>query len=345
MPNDPTSHERVFTRRTVLKSTAVVGTAAVGTAAAAYLVSADPVTGEPAQAVAPGESVDIPTLPDGPEATPAARAFFRSFFTAKTRHAIDDTHAHFHPERMYYADAVLGWAWPSNSDLRGVWETYMPQWPAEARSYPTRILGDTDSAIVLMTNTPELFGGEIRAIAIIDLEDGKIVRWVDYWDGRNFGADTVAGMRTPAEQFPELGEQTVRRGTPHRIDAAARRLQDAFEREDVNEAEALFSYDAVFEDMTLRTAIRGPAAITRYLQRALADLPYGRGTTVRHTVGSDQAGGYEWGNDGTPAPVPRGAVALELDSDGAITRLTTVWDGSLLSDEAITALTVHAAER
>jgi aerobic-type carbon monoxide dehydrogenase small subunit (CoxS/CutS family) len=59
MPNDPISDERVFTRRTVLKSTAVVGTAAVGTATVAYLVSADPVTGAPAQAVAPGESVEI----------------------------------------------------------------------------------------------------------------------------------------------------------------------------------------------------------------------------------------------------------------------------------------------
>ena len=39
----------------------------------------------------------------------------------------------------------------------------------------------------------------------------------------------------------------------------------------------LFTYDAQFEDMALRTHIRGQAAITRYLQRALPDLPYPRG--------------------------------------------------------------------
>jgi hypothetical protein len=59
---------------------------------------------------------------------------------------------------------TLGWSWPTNAHLRETWEQYMSAWTDEAKSYPTQILGDTTSAIVFMTDTPALFGGEIRAI-------------------------------------------------------------------------------------------------------------------------------------------------------------------------------------
>src|SRR3984957_2754694 len=45
---------------------------------------------------------------------------------------------------------------------------------------------DTHSALVAFTDTPELFGAEIRILAAIDFKDGKVVRWIDYWDGRSF---------------------------------------------------------------------------------------------------------------------------------------------------------------
>jgi len=53
-----------------------------------------------------------------------------------------------------------------------------------------------------MTDTQELFGGEIRSLAPIDIKDGKVIRWIDYWDGRHFGAELAAKMRTPADKFP-----------------------------------------------------------------------------------------------------------------------------------------------
>ena len=56
-----------------------------------------------------------------------------------------------------------------------------------------------------------------------------------------------------------------------------------------------------------------------------------------------QGGGYEWRADGQP--VAAGAAALELSQDGKITKFTVVWDGSLLDDQAITALTAAAADR
>jgi hypothetical protein len=104
----------------------------------------------------------------------------------------------------------------------------MPQWPAGAKSYPTRILGDMTSAVVFVTDTPELFGGEIRAISIADLEDGRIVRLVDYWDGRGFGAELAGPLRGPADSYPhDLGGSTVT-SRPGPIATAARNLTVAF---------------------------------------------------------------------------------------------------------------------
>jgi ketosteroid isomerase-like protein len=299
-------------------------------------------TSQPAGGPDAPDGTPYPDIADTSHATAAAAAFFRSFFTAKTSKDIEATQAHFHPGKTVYFDATLGWALPTNADVRKVWEQYMPQWPAEAKSYPTQILGDMTSAVVFYTDTPELFGGEIRVIGIVDLEDGKIVRFVDYWDGRGFGAELAGSMRVPADSYPhELGVGTVT-SRPGPIATAARELTAAFAAGDADHVGELFSYDAVFEDMALRTQLRGQAAIVRYLRRALPGLPYAR-ASVRHVAGAGQGGGYEWRADGQPVAV--GAAALELSQDGKITKFTVVWDGSLLDDRAITALAADAVDR
>jgi hypothetical protein len=66
----------------------------------------------------------------------------------------------------------------------------MPTWPNSAHSYSTRIIGDKRSAIVMFTDSPELFGHEIRVVAPVDLSNGLVVREVDYWDGRQVPATT-----------------------------------------------------------------------------------------------------------------------------------------------------------
>src|SRR5215831_4706736 len=283
-----------------------------------------------------------PDIADTSYATAAAAAFFRSFFTAKTRRDIEATHAYFHPAKTAYFDATLGWALTANGDVRKMWEQYMPGWPAGAKSYPTQILGDMTSAVVLVTDTPELFGGEIRTISIADLEDGKMVRLVDYWDGRGFGAELAGSLRVPADSYPhELGVSAVT-SRPGPLATAAAELSAAFAAGDADRAGELFSYDAVFEDMALRAQLRGQAAIVRYLRRALPGLPYAR-ASVRHVAGAGHGGGYEWHADGQP--VAAGAAALELGQDGKITKFTVVWDGSLLDDQAITALAADAVDR
>jgi ketosteroid isomerase-like protein len=293
-------------------------------------------------AEAPGGPA-YPDIADVSHATAQAAGFFRSYFTAKTSKDIEATHAHFHPDKTVYFDATLGWGWTTNADLRKVWEQYMPGWTAAAWSYPTQILGDMTSAVVFMTDTPELFGGEIRAIAVVDMEDGKIVRWVDYWDGRGFGnIDLAASMRMPEDSYPhDLGASTVTdRGG--KVADVAEELNAALAAGAADRAGELFAYDAQFEDMALRTLIRGQAAIARYLQRAMYDLPYAR-ASVRHIVGTGQAGGYEWYSEGHTAP--RGAAALELSEDGKITKFTVVWDGSLLDDTAMIAAATHGVDR
>jgi len=277
---------------------------------------------------------------DTTHATREAAEFFYSFFTAKNRHDVDATMNHFSKTTLTYMDATLGWPFYTYDALKDVFLQYMPKWPPSGLSYPTLILGDQQSALVAFTDTPELFGGEIRILAAIDIKDGKVIRWIDYWDGRHFGAELAAKLRTPADKFPtDFKENTALDNAAPTIRAAAGKLQAALAGNDAKGAAALFSSDAVYEDMTLRAQVLGHLAIKRYLGRAVAKLPAGAGSSLLHVVGGDMGGGYEW--QAAPdyrASLRRGISAITLDQDGKITRLTTVWDGAMIPDADIKAL-------
>jgi len=253
--------------------------------------------------------------------------------------------AFFDRGQLFYTDATLGYLsdWDA---LRASFAQLMPTWPKTARSYPTRILGDTTSAMVLFTNTPELFGGEIQAIGSVDIRRGKIQRWVDHWDGRHFGSALAASLRVPPDKFPQdFGESTVGERASLVIKGVVAALSAAFARGDADSAASLFADDAAFEDLTLHTTLVGLLGIKGFLHRALPLVPYGgAGVKVRHTVGSAQGGGYEW----TTAPgatVHFGAVALELDARGRISRLTTVWDGSLITTATLQSTLASTIEQ
>jgi hypothetical protein len=66
------------------------------------------------------------------------------------------------------------------------------------------------------------------------------------------------------------------------------------------------------------------------------------GTSIRHVVGGTPGGGYEWKKPG--AQVDHGVIALELDRQAQISRLTTVWDGSLVDDATITTMLAATVE-
>lgn len=289
----------------------------------------------------PNEDADRDVV-DTSHASGEAAALFSGYFSTKTRRELDAFMEFFHPGRSSYFDATLGIGGllDSREQLRGMMAQAMAMWAEGGKSYPLRILGDTDSAIVFFVDTPELFGAELRIMGSVTFKDGKVVRQVDYWDGRRSPATS---LRDAAASYPsELGMETAQATADPVVDEVARALNSALTTGDAALAEKLFSADAVFEDLTTRTLLHGRLALCRYLQRALPELPYGPGAAVRHVVGSAQGGGYEWITDGRP--VPNGITALELDEAHRITRLTAVWDGSLLDDSAMRSLAILSLE-
>jgi hypothetical protein len=297
------------------------------------------------------ETVDFwKTTPPYPDvvntshATPEAAAFFKSYFTAKSEHKPVPTTDHFSEAHLTYIDAALGWPFYSKKGMTDLFEAYMPKWPPAGLSYPTRISGDTHSALVAFTDTPELFGAEIRILAAIDFKDGKIVRWIDYWDGRSFGAELAAKMRAPPEKFPtNFDYDVVSDGASAKIKDVSQNLAAACASGDAAAADALFSNDAVLLDRALRARILGKEAIGKYLGRVLGSVPYGKGSKLMHVVGSDQGGGFEWINEG--GAVKRGIVAIDLTSSGQIERLDTTWDNGVMSDADLQALVLQSIEK
>ena len=277
-------------------------------------------------------------------ATPEVASFFKSYFTAKSEHKPVATTDHFSEAHLTYIDAALGWPFYSKKGMTDLFEQYMPKWPPTGLSYPTRITGDMHSALVAFTDTPELFGGEIRILAAIDLKDGKVVRWIDYWDGRSFGAEAAAKFRTPSDKFPTNFDYDVASdGASPKIKDVAQKLAAAISSGDAKAAAALFSYDAVYLDRALRARILGQLAIGKYLGRVAGTIPYGKGAKLVHVVGSDQGGGYEWTNEASS--VKRGIVAIELNSAGQISFLDATWDNAVMSDADLQALVLQSIEK
>jgi ketosteroid isomerase-like protein len=285
-----------------------------------------------------------PEVVNTSHAMPQAAAFFKSYFTAKSEHKPVPTTDHFSEAHLTYIDAALGWPFYNKKGMTEIFEQFMPKWPPTGLSYPTRVSGDMHSAVVAFTDTPELFGGEIRILAAIDFKDGKIVRWIDYWDGRSFGAEAAAKMRTPPDKFPANFDYDVAsEGASAKIKDVSQKLAAAFAAGDAAAADALFSNDAVYLDRALRARILGKEAIGKYLGRVLATVPYGKGSKLMHVVGSDQGGGFEWTNDASA--VKRGIVAIDLNSAGQIERLDTTWDNGVMSDADLKALVLQSIEK
>ncbi|HEX5421661.1 MAG TPA: nuclear transport factor 2 family protein, partial [Gammaproteobacteria bacterium] len=280
-----------------------------------------------------------PDIADTSHASHKAAQICRGFFTAKSAHDADALMTYFAHDPVLYIDASSGNEWPTRKSLSDVFHRFLPSAKPDALSYPLRIIGDEHSAVVEFEDMPALFGRELRIIGSVTFDDqGHIVRWIDYWDGRS-------SLRQTSIQatYPTDFRDNVVNASP-KIMHLANELQKAFSDGDAAAAAALFSFDASFEDMAAHTRLVGQLQIERYLSRALAQVPYGKGASVAHVVGSDQGGGYEWHASPSAAPMRRGNTALELDADGKITRFTTVYDSGLFSYEKYKQLVLLGAE-
>ena len=328
-------------RRTLLRGAVLGGT---GIAAASLLAPANASAADAGNGlVFPGVDVVI----DASHATPDAAALVRRYFARKSAHDLDGWMSFFSRDLITYIDAVAGAGFYSWNSLRDSLSQFMTYWPSDGRSYPTRILGDATSAMVFFTDTAGLFGpSEIRAVGVVNFHGGKITRQVDYWDGRHFGIANTATLTAASSPWPvtSFGESTVGETAAPAMRNVVNRLARALGTGDGATAADLFAPGAVFEDMPAHLQIVGPRSIGTYLTDASPLLPYaGGGTAVRHVVGSAVGGGYEW--TAADSAVPRGVVALELDRWGKITRLTALWDGSLLDDSTLISLARTAIER
>jgi hypothetical protein len=258
-----------------------------------------------------------------------------TFFATKTACDLDGTMSYFAPDMASYIDATLGWDFDSHEALKDVFTQYMPNWAPPARSYATKILPGEASALVHMVDTPELFGGELRILAAIDFADGKIVRWVDYWDSSAFDDGLYGQFRTPADSFPTdfKDDQVPTVAAPELVEAATA-LQRAFGAADAAAAHDLLHTDVVLVDMALRAQVIGRIETVAYLDRVLDQVPYGRSSELRHVVGGAGGGGFEW----TAADGLVGITAVERDADGLVTRITSVYDSRQLEPARKAAL-------
>jgi len=289
------------------------------------------------------KKLPYPNVTDTSHATDRVADVFEGFFSAKSLHDGKKMVSFFAPDPVLYIDAGLGFSWPSRASLTQVWTN--PPFstaPADALSYPVRVIGDCHSALIEFVDTPKLLGKEFRFLSSITFNDKcQIVRWIDYWDGRSSQTHLPIGTLGP---YPQDFHDSIVNASK-RIKKAAQALQDALSLGDAAKVAALFTPDAVFEDMALHTRVEGQSQIQRYLTRGLMLLPYGPGASLVHVVGSDQGGGYEWHAALSANPLQRGNTAIELDRDGNITRFTTIYDSFQLTDTAYQTLVQLAAEK
>jgi hypothetical protein len=280
-----------------------------------------------------------PDVTDTSHCSPEVAEIFRGFFTAKSEHDAAAVMSYFSQANTVYADACLGAIFTSWQALSDFFTSYLPSRPAAAISYPLRIVGDARSAAVELVDTTAFFGYEIRALSSVTFNSNrKIIRWVDYWDGRS-----SLHQKTITSTYPADFKDSEQNTDPAAIQAA-QALQAAFAAGDTAAAVDLMSYDVVHDDMAAHTRVRGTLQAQRYYTRALGQLPYGPGAALVHTEGSSQGGGYEWSAAANAAPMRRGHTCIELDQAGKISRLTSIYDSSLLSNAAYQSLAGLAAE-
>ncbi len=322
----------------MLRAGAAAGTAAALGAAGLFATG----TARAASAAGSGaRGLPYPSgVTDTSHCTPEAAEIFRGFFTAKSEHNLSALMAYFSTANTTYLDACLGISLPSWEAVDSTFAAAFASAPASAISYPLRIGGDTGSAAVELVDTPDFFvPQELRALSSVTFDSKhKIIRWVDYWDGRSALIQNAITSSYPAD-FRD-SEQNA----DPAVVQAAQALQAAFAAGDAAAAVALMSYDVVHEDMAAHTRVRGQFQAQRYYTRALGQLPYGPGAALVHADGSRQGGGYEWSAAPDAAPMRRGHTCIELDEAGKISRLTAIYDSSLLSYAAYQSLAGLAAE-
>lgn len=149
-------------------------------------------------------------------------------------------------------------------------------------------------------------------------------------------------MRTPQAKFPAtFQESAVASNASPKLRALAARFQKALAAGEAVTLTQMMSDDAIYEDMALRQQIVGKSSIASYLSRVAGSAPFGAGAQLRHVVGGDLGGGFEW-MGGQNRKLVIGVTALELDAMGRVSRITTSYDSRQLGPEKARKLALLA---
>jgi hypothetical protein len=220
--------ERETTRRAVLRAGAVAGTtAALGAAVVLQAGTASATSAVGIVSAAASRRSQPPCPPDVTDTshcTPRAAEIFRGFYTARSEHNAAKLMSYFSKANAYYIDASAGMTWPNWGALSSFFSAFFASNPPlDAISYPLRIVGDERSALVEFEDVPQLFGKELRILGSVTFDrNQKIIRWIDYWDGRSALIQNTIGAAYPTDF-----RDTEQNAAPEVI-AVARALQAAF---------------------------------------------------------------------------------------------------------------------
>lgn len=264
-------------------------------------------------------------LPEASRANEEALRFVGDLLRAKSAKNVDATMRFFSRETLTYADGTLGIVFEGWGALHGAYSSMMPRWGG-GESYPVMVWGEivdgNGSALVHLVNTPEMFGGEARIFASVEVRAGRIVRWVDYWDSRSFSDAQYAGMSDQVAFPPDFGEHRSPPSAAPTLVATAEALHLALTSGSAPALGALLHPDVLFEDVALGTARRGLTAVAEHLTVTAVSRPFGRGAELRRVVGGKRGGAYEWrAANGRP-----GITGLSTDGDGRVLRMVAAYD-------------------
>ena len=232
----------------------------------------------------------------------------------------------FSRDSLVYADATLGLAFEGWDALHEAYTSMMPQWGG-GQSYPLMVWGEivdgNGSALVHLVDTPEMFGGEARIFASVEVRSGGIVRWLDHWDSRAFDDARYAAMRQADAPFPpDFGEQRSPSPAAPVLVAAAEALHSALAIGSSHDLEALLHPDVILDDVALATTRRGMTAAIAQLTKSDTPPPFGSGARLTRVVGGRGGGAYEW----RAANDRPGITALSIDDEGLVLRMIAAYD-------------------
>jgi hypothetical protein len=278
-------------------------------------------------------------------ASPFVASLLAGYFGAKSSHHPKETSDYYRKPATAHVDVPLGWVFDGWDSIYSMFSAYMPQWPGEAVSAPTRIVGGDRGAVVFFTNSAGMFGdSEIQSVGVVSLAGNEIVRWADYWDARHFGIKNFEALRIPDAQYPaDFRETLAFDSADPEFANLVMRFSGAVKDRDWTSLSSLLAPRVTFTDHPAHLYLAGKPMLSRFLQSAAGLLPYTQPEAKPSLiVGGEHGGGYEWA---TPRRRDRGVVTLALDSSsGLVTAIDAMWNGALASEEQLSSISRLAIE-